>query len=90
MYVLANELIFGSRELYECAVRVGPEVTVTGGSELILNTGTTASFTSNITVEQGAQLSIWYDPVLQLVLPSLVDAERRRRGATPGGSDGDD
>jgi len=90
VYVLANELIFGSRELYECAVRVGPEVTVTGGSELILNTGTTASFTSNITVEQGAQLSIWYDPVLQLVLPSLVDAERRRRGATPGGSDGDD
>jgi len=82
---LSDTTITGAASYEECAIEVGPNLTVLGpDGDLILRFGRSASFGDAFSVQTGARLVVERDPSLSLVLPELVEADRmRRRRAGP-------
>ena len=79
---LDNDVIAVAETYEECAISVGPKVSVVGpGGDLTLRTGTSATFSSGFSVENGASLTVEQDGSLQMILPELIEADRARRRA---------
>ena len=77
---LSGETIFGNTEYHECAITVGPDLTVVGpGGELTLTVGSVAKLDDGFALEADGRLAVFHDPSLQLVDPELVEAEQSRR-----------
>lgn len=82
--VLEDDTVDSVEEHEECAISVGPNLSVVGpGGDLSLIFGSYCELDDGVSVEGGARLTIEHDPSLQLLDPVLIEADRARRRALP-------